>query len=120
MTRARTYQSGELSDGGIYTEDEESSDTWPRTVHRFPAGIPRNAQSQIVPWINPAFADLPQSVLTRLSQIPARDMPTRSAYNDTLGRFVLSLPPEQAEISMFPPDNYSNLHDALKTRSAAG
>lgn len=120
MKKARICQSGELSDGGIYTEDEELSDVWPRTVHRIPEDVSPNSQSRIIPWMNPAFSSLPQLILARLAQIPVHDMPTRSTYNDTLGRFVLSLPPEQAETSIFPPDNYAKLHDALKARSAAG
>lgn len=67
----------------------------------------------IDPWMHPAFAPLPDTIIQTLASVNAIEMPTRHLYDEALFRFISGLSPELRETAAFPMDVYADVAHAI-------
>jgi hypothetical protein len=129
------------SDGGIYTDDEEAG-YHRRDAPLEPLGPPHGQTASnshttasgsvtidqtvhlttpyIQPWLHTNFAPLPRSLLSRLGQVNAAEMPVRAVFNDALVQFITTLPSGLQETAAVFPDKYAKLMQALVDETSDG
>jgi hypothetical protein len=63
-------------------------------------------KTHLEPWSHPDFAPLPEKVLRFLNSTSLTEMPSRSAFDESLSVFLAELDPELQETATFTPETY--------------
>ena len=64
------------------------------------------SMSELEPWSHPHFTPLPDVILRRLGTVNSTEMPSRSAFDESLSAFLSELEPELQETAAFTAETY--------------